>query len=342
MVALSRIAPIQQFDHLPEGLLDISPTELYRVLRGPTLIHLEGRMEYPLFLSVLLHGNETTGLRALQHLLGKYADRALPRSLSILIGNIEAAHAGLRRLEHQVDFNRIWPGTEIPLCMETRMARWVFDQMVERMPFACVDVHNNTGLNPHYACVDRLNSDSLQLAAMFGRLCVYSTRPRGTLSAAFAEICPSVTVECGKPGQSFGVEHAVEYLDACLHLTELPAHPVLKQDLELYESVAQLFVRRDVEFGFGTHPVAMNFIPDLDHLNFTPVPAGFILGQTRTEDLPLRVINESGRDVAGDYFAIHEGYLVVRKPVMPSMLTTDKRIVRQDCLGYLMERRRDL
>lgn len=339
MAPLTCDASVYELDCVPEGLLACPPEHLHRVLPGPTLIHLEGRVDRPLFVSALLHGNETTGLHAVQRLLRKYAERTLPRALSLFLGNIAATREGQRRLGNQVDYNRIWPGTELPVCPETIMAQSVIDRIAPREPFASVDVHNNTGLNPHYSCVERLDPQTLQLAAMFGRLCIYSTHPKGTLSAAFAELCPSVTVECGKPGQSFGIEHALEYLEACLHLTALPAHPVAPHDLELYESVAQVFVDAAVEFGFDAEGAALNFIADLDHLNFTPVPAGFMLGRSRTPHLPLQVINGSGRDVASEYFAIKQGYLMVRKPVMPSMLTTDARIVRQDCLGYLMERR---
>lgn len=339
MAPLSWCNLLQQLDHVPDGLLDVAPAELHTVLPWPTLIHLAGRAEHPLFVSVLLHGNETTGLRAAQQLLRKYRNRPLPRSLSVLFGNIAATRLGLRRLENQVDYNRIWPGTEHPACNETRMAQQIVDQMARRSPFASVDVHNNTGLNPHYACVGRLDLHTLQLAAMFSRLCIYSTRPKGTLSAALAAICPAVTVECGKPGQAFGAEHAFDYLDACLHLAELPGHPVASHDLELYESVAQIYVEPQVAFGFSRATAELNLMPDLDHLNFTPVPAGFVLGQVRSAGLPLRVIDGSGTDVAADYFRVEEGRLVLRKPVMPSMLTTDERVVRQDCLGYLMERR---
>jgi len=39
--------------------------------------------------------------------------------------------------------------------------------------FASVDIHNNTGLNPHYGCVTALRHASLHLAAMFSRTVVY-------------------------------------------------------------------------------------------------------------------------------------------------------------------------
>jgi len=45
---------------LPHELLDCETSELDGILRGPTLIHLVGRRTEPLFVSVLLHGNEGT------------------------------------------------------------------------------------------------------------------------------------------------------------------------------------------------------------------------------------------------------------------------------------------
>lgn len=49
-------------DRLPDGLLQARATDLARVLGGPTLIHLPGIRPEPLFVSILLHGNEDVGL----------------------------------------------------------------------------------------------------------------------------------------------------------------------------------------------------------------------------------------------------------------------------------------
>jgi len=89
---------LRHYEELPEGLLEVLPTQLSDVLGGPSLIHLPGRRLQPLFVSVLLHGNETTGFQALQALLARYQGKQLPRALSIFIGNVEAARDGLRRL----------------------------------------------------------------------------------------------------------------------------------------------------------------------------------------------------------------------------------------------------
>src|SRR5690242_18600105 len=102
------VGMLTELDYLPEKFLQVEATELHTVLPGPTLIHLPGRHEIPLFVSILLHGNEDTGLKAMQAVLGKYHNQLLPRALSLYVGNVTAARAGLRRLEGQLDYNRVW------------------------------------------------------------------------------------------------------------------------------------------------------------------------------------------------------------------------------------------
>ena len=179
---------VKQIDSFPEELLTATPESLYSLFPEPTLFHLPGKHKQPLFISVLLHGNETTGFYALQKLLVKHHHLELPRSLSIFLGNTQAASLGLRRLESQPDYNRIWPGTELAETEEAQITQQIVNIMAKRKIFASVDVHNNTGLNPHYACINKLDNQFLQLANLFGRLVVYFTRPKGVQSGAFAEI----------------------------------------------------------------------------------------------------------------------------------------------------------
>jgi succinylglutamate desuccinylase len=323
-------------EQLPAGLLEREAHELHQVLAGPTLVHLPGRRAEPLLVTVLLHGNESTGWLALRALLGRYRDRALPRSLSLLIGNVAAARHGLRRIEGQPDYNRIWSGDGMP---EHAMARQVVEEMAARRVFASVDVHNNTGFNPHYACVNRLDHRFLHVATLFSRTVVYFIRPDTVQSMAMAELCPAVTLECGQPGQTHGTEHALEYLDACLHLAELPAHPVSEHDIDLFHTVAVVKVPEQTSFGFEPAASDIWFAPDLDHLNFRELPAGTVLGWVRDGgEGRLDVSDETGRPVCARYFTVRDGEIRTVTPVMPSMFTLDQRVIRQDCLGYLMER----
>ena len=332
---------LHEIDHFPTDLLDCAATELYHHVPGPTLIHLTGRRHQPLFVSVLLHGNETTGLLAVQTILKKYTIGKLPRALSIFIGNISAARENLRSQDNQPDYNRIWPSKDASLSdtPEAKMMRHIIEIMSTRKVFASVDIHNNTGLNPHYACVNVLDHRFLQLATLFSRIVVYFTRPLGVQSMAFAQLCPAVTLECGKPGEARGLQHAIEYLNACLNLSQLPSHSVAEHDIDLFHTVAQVKILEDVSFSFKQTEVDITLDEDIDHFNFRELPEGTCLGALRiTDKMPLLATNEQGEDVTRHYLKTMDNRIVLARPVMPSMLTLDKRVIRQDCLCYFMER----
>ena len=334
---------LNELFELPESLLDLPAKALHGMLQGPSLIHLPGNRSAPLFVSVLMHGNEDVGWEAVRQLLKKYRPgggaRELPRELSLFIGNTLAAESGVRRVAGQPDYNRVWPGSDLPVTAEHHMMEKVVAIMKERDVFASVDVHNNTGINPHYACINAIHTDSLHLAAMFSRTVVYFIRPRGVLSMAMTGICPSVTLECGKVGQKHGVDHAMEYLDACIHLAEHPKHPIAHHDVDLFHTKAIVRVPAEISFGFGCSSMDLCLEEDLEQLNFRELPTGTLFGAIdQNGSIPLEVVGEDGEQVADRYFEVDQGRLKTRLPVMPSMLTRNETVIRQDCLCYLMER----
>ena len=330
---------LNEMQNLPEGLLDTPLEGLEALLGGPTLVHLPGRRPQPLFITVLSHGNEGTGYYAVQSLLRGYRDRELPRALSIFFANVKAASQGLRFLDGQADYNRVWPGTDNPNAEEAALMQQVVDSMQQRGAFASIDIHNNTGINPHYACINRVDNQFLHLASLFSRTVVYFIRPLGVQSMAMSYVCPAVTIECGKPDQEYGLEHARDYIDACLHLNDLPEHPVPSHDVELFHTVATVKVPEAVSFSFDDEAVDLQLLGNIDHLNFRELPAGTQLGRLQPgASVTLDVRDENGRSICDRYFSIEDDSLVTARPLMPSMFTLDERIIRQDCLGYLMER----
>jgi succinylglutamate desuccinylase len=328
---------LRQYTDLPRGLLDAAPTELEELFGGPTLIHLPGLRDRPLFVSVLLHGNETTGIEAMQQMLRVHLNRPLPRALSLFIGNVHAARVGLRRLEGQPDYNRIWPGAAETSSAEAQMMAQVVDQMRQRRVFASIDIHNNTGLNPHYSCVNHLDARCLSLASLFGHTVVYFTQPRGVQSMAFSQICPAVTIECGQPGSQYAAEHAREFVEAALHLAEVPEHPAT--ELGVFQTMATVKIPPDVSFGFGEVDADLQLMDDLQQFNFRELPAGTAFARVPPDRGGRFAIEDNeGQDVAARYFELADGELRTRRHVMPSMLTHDALAIRQDCLCYLMER----
>lgn len=331
---------LNQIYEVPDALLELeNVSDIHTVFSAPTLLHLQGRRPNPLFVSVLLHGNEDTGFLAIQRLLKKYRSQPLPRSLSIFFGNIEAAKKGMRRLDGQPDYNRVWPGTELPESDETRLMQQVVGSIASRKPFASIDMHNNTGKNPHYGCINFLDNRFQQLASLFSHIVVYFQTPKGVQSMAMAQYCPAVTVECGKPHLPHGVEHAFDYLDTVLHLEEIPNKAVPPHDIDIFHTVARVMVSAELTIGFGKDKADIVFREDLDSLNFSELSIGTPFARIREGiTKPLLVLDENGEDVSAAYFAVVENEVVLTQAVMPSMLTLKEKIIRQDCLCYLMER----
>ena len=324
------------YESLPDGLLDCEPTELHDFLPGPSLIHLAGELKQPLFVSVLLHGNETTGWYAVRELLKEYQNKSLPRALSLFIANVAAAKETVRHLDDQPDYNRIWKMDQDRI--ENEMVHEVLRQMEQRDVFACIDIHNNTGRNPHYACVNRLAAPFFQLATLFANTVVYFIKPDTVLSLAFSNLCPAVTIECGKPTESNGVDHAKGYLRSVLNLGELDEQSRDVHNIRVFHTVAIVKLKQGITIGLEGQNVSLQISPQLDQLNFSELKPASVLALTNQEDfMPLEAINEFGKDVADRYFEVKQGALCTIRTVMPSMLTLDLDIIRQDCFCYLME-----
>ncbi len=328
-------------DYLPDGLLEKNADELHEVLSGPTLIHLTGEKVRPLFVSVLLHGNEPTGWEAiksyLSHFFKSHKKKTLPRSLSLFIANISAAKEQKRVLKGQLDYNRVWSQHDSE---EGRMMSLILQQMKEKQVFASIDIHNNTGKNPHYACINRKEHDFFQLAHLFSRTVVYFIKPDTVQSMAFSRLCPAVTVECGQPNHKFGVQHARNYIEQAMSLGEFNNQPLKAEDFDLYHTMAIVKVPKQFCISFDPANVTdINFDSDVDRLNFTALNSGEFLAKIDSGKMIfLQAINELGIDVAQRYFDYSNGEIRTRIPVMPSMLTTKAEIIRQDCLCYLMEK----
>lgn len=328
---------LTEIDFVPEGLLDADAQHLHEVLTGPTLVHLPGRRAAPLFVSALLHGNEDVGLQAMQRVLRAWADAPLPRALSLFVGNVAAARRHVRHLDGEPDWNRVWPGTPEPGRPEALVMRQVRDAMARRGVFASIDLHNNTGLNPHYGCVNRLDAPFLQLASLFSRTVVFFRQPLGVQSAAFAPLCPAVTCECGRSGDAAGVDRAAAFVEACLHLDAIPSQPVRPGDVHLFHTVATVKVPADLAMSFDGSAADIAFVDAIDHFNFCELAEGTPWARIR-DGGTLVALDDAGVDVTARHFIGDGGLLRLARPAMPAMLTRDERVVRQDCLCYLMER----
>jgi len=322
-------------ENFPSRLLSCEVKDLHAELKGPALFHLPGAKEPALLVSALLHGNEHTGFLALKEWLRPYAQgtKPLPRSLWIFIGNTAAAEKNLRHLSGQTDFNRVWRDYAAP---DGAFAREVLEKVTSKPLFACVDIHNNSGRNPHYACVARWERHHLQLASLFGRTVVHAEQPLVTFTHSFSDHCPAVTLECGISGEPRGTQHVKEFLDACLHLNDFASHSLSPRDIDGFQTVARVMVRPGVKFTFSQEDASADLYlrSDLDTLNFSELPAGTLLGTYRGSTPPLIVENSAGVDPG--LLLFEKGTVKTARVVSPAMFTLSPRAILEDCVGYLM------
>jgi Succinylglutamate desuccinylase / Aspartoacylase family len=333
---LSRLC---QSDRFPDELLDVPASDLWRHLQRPSLFYISGRQAAPLFVTVLLHGNEDTGWRAIQAVLRRHHGMILPRSLLLFVGNIEAAKANVRKLPEQEDYNRAWPGTLHANTPVVKLMCHVVEIVRRNRPFASIDIHNNTGHNPHYACVSSLQESHLHLARLFSRTVVYFEKPVGVQSAALAKICPAVAVECGRAGLATGVSHAAEFIESLLAMQHFPDHPVPAGDIDLMQTFAIIKVPPDASFSCDGSDADFRFRTDLDRLNFSEVQPGTFFGFVGGNGARrLNVLPASELTTAEPYFEYDRGAIRLSQRAIPAMLTLDPNAARLDSLGYLMHR----
>ena len=325
----------EKISAVPDGFCDFEPEQILEFFPTTTLIELKGERSPPLFVSILLHGNEYSGLKAVQALLKKYAD-GLPRSLYLLVGNVTATAEGLRVIPGQTDYNRCWPGTEMAENDETRMMQAVMDRVTREPLFAAIDIHNNSGVNPHYAGITKVTQENQHLAAMFNHIGLVFTRPKGVSTMAFDHVCPAAILECARPGNALAIEHAIELLDALLHMDHFPNRPVAEHDLQLMRTLVTLNIPDQVSIDFDLASQAdLRFQKNFDHMNFTEIKKQDVFAHTSVEK-PLAITNQQGEDVTDQIVRVEDGKLYLNQTLMPAMITMDEAIIRQDCLCHLL------
>ena len=136
----------------------------------------------------------------------------------IFIGNTKAAAKGLRQLEHQPDYNRIWETGDLA---ENKLAMEVIEFAKTQNVFASLDIHNNTGKNPNYGCINYLDEPFLKLASHFSNTTVYFTEPHNVHSIAFGKFCPAMTIEAGLSGSLEGINETTQLIEYLLNTKEI-------------------------------------------------------------------------------------------------------------------------
>ena len=332
-------------DHIPSAFLSISHRQIKELFGTPTLIHLKGEKQPALFISILLHGNEYSGLQIMQEILKKYQTTdgyKLPREIWLFVGNVDAAQMGLRLRDGQIDFNRAWPGTPEPDSNTAILIQEVMDKITQEELFASIDLHNNTGQNPPYGCISIVNEKNKYLSSFFNHIAMVFQSPKGVSTMAFDDICPAITLECSTPGNEPAKKRAFDLIDDLMHMDHFPEKPLPVHDLQLVKNSATIKINVNVTFCFEDEDYSdslgydLILVKNFDHHNFTMLEKNEVFAYTKVAK-PFLVISPDGQDITDEIIQNDDGEISLKNPLMPAMISMDKKIVLQDCLCYLLE-----
>ena len=189
-----------------------------RWLGGPALLRVTGEhAERTRALSVLLHGNETSGARALHAWLR--AGRRPRVSLLCLIGGVDAALSepilSQRFVPGERDLNRCFrpPFDDRP----GRIAQAFLAVLRSVRPDCLVDIHNTSAPGPAFAVAPHEDRAHEALGALFCSNLVITDIALGALMECSGDPCPAITVECGATADPRAELIAREGLQRYLH-----------------------------------------------------------------------------------------------------------------------------
>ena len=308
--------------------LNFRSEELRQLYDEPILFDLSKAGERPFFVSTLLHGNETSGWEATRNLATEVLeDNGIP-SFILLLGNIVAAERNLRHLKGQPDFNRIWGQGNSPY---HQWAQEVLEYVRAKQPWYSLDIHNNTGPNPHHSIVTSLDTPTLRSARLFSENVIFAQQPPGVLTRRCAEFSIALTIESGLPQDPHSAIRAHNLIKTLWTRQEVPDTDI--SDLKIFENSVRVVLENAAELSNDDVP---HFAPFLHRYNFKKIPAGTQLAKLTTPQTRLIALDEQQQDRTADYLSYDGANISTRQDTIMSMYTEDPLIVRQDCVCYFL------
>ncbi len=314
---------------LDPTILDLPATELLTVLDGPTLFDLVQPGQAPMFVSVLLHGNEISGWDAVRSILKEQQHNGQGTSMLLLIGNVLAASQGVRALDGQTDFNRIW---EEENGKKFQWAEEVIERVSSRKPWFALDIHNNTCPNPHHAVITDMNPSTLSAARKFSKTAIFAMQPLSILSRRCSQFCTAITLEVGVPSDPTSSDRARAFLKYLVDLGAVPA--THSDDLEIYTNKIRVVIENAQELDESQVP---SFTPSLSDWNFKTLDKGTEIAQLKSGGGRLLAQDERLNDVTPSYLEYKNDSVCLSSDVIMSMYTDNPRIALQDCVCYFLE-----
>ncbi|MDH5426702.1 MAG: succinylglutamate desuccinylase/aspartoacylase family protein [Nitrospirota bacterium] len=329
---------IQRWDAPTPQDVGTTVEEFLRKLGGPTFLWLPGLdTTRTRAVSTLLHGNESSGVRALH----RWIQEGHQPHVNVLcfIGSIGAALT-----EPQFSHRCAFGGKDLNRCFrvpfegpEGAIAQAMLEALQHTQPEALIDLHNTSGHSPAYGVTTRNGAIQEALTGIFCDHLIVTDLRLGTLMEATETAWPTVTIEAGWAQDPQAHELAFRgftryaltknFSDVASSVTV--AHHPIRVELQKGASVA-----------YATSPVAdvdLTLPPDVDRFNFGTLSTQERLGWVGAQGLNvLWARDAAGENLTSTLFSVHNGELRLAHPSRLMMATTNSDIAQSDCLFYIL------
>jgi succinylglutamate desuccinylase len=332
------------YDSIPDFFYELNQENVLDYLDEMSLFYQKGDLDKTVVLSTMLHGNETSGLFAIQKFLKSILPTSNQPSYMILLGNPKAFHQNKRLVENQLDRNRIWQldGEH----EDHELSKQVIEKLIN-FPLVCaIDIHNNTGKNPYFCCVNRLDKKTLGMASLFEADALFFENPSTAFTTFMGRFCPSVTLECGMSGDAVGVEKAFKFISSSVvkavnegFLEQKFTHSVFKSfgKFRIPESTNIVFKKREKPNIFKETNLVW-FFDDLEKFNLKLVPTGEKIGEILGSKDQVRIESEFSEDLFEELFELKGTEIIVKHEFYAAMVTKNVEVAKSDCFFYFLKK----
>ncbi len=326
----------------PPEAVGQSPREFLKLLPGPTHIKLTGQDSSRCrAVATLLHGNEPSGLIAIQHLLAQGIKPVI--DIHLFIVSVDAAKQGpgfiYRMLPHHKDINRCfrppYDDSEQDL-----LAQSLLNLLKSLDPECLIDIHNTSGSGPSFGVTTFMDEKHDALVSLFSHRMIVTELSLGALMEISDTLVPTVTIECG------GAEDEAAHRVAITGLSRYLTYPQVLNErhgdmtLEFFHHPIRIELTGSSDIAYGSHGLlkdGITLLPNIEEYNFGFVTAddhlGFVPGPLRQH---LTAKNQDGEQQIDVLFELRDGALYPRQKLKLFMVTTNPEIARKDCLFYVV------
>jgi hypothetical protein len=318
-----------------------SVEEFLHLLGGPTWIDIPGKdPSRSRAIVTLLHGNEPSGIRAINQWLR--IGNTPYVNVICFIGAVEAALAppgfAFRTLPGNLDLNRCWQ--EPYDSAEGHIAQEVLQRFQRLNLEALIDIHNTSGRSPCYAITTQIGDKQKALTDIFSAQMVVTDLRLGTIMEATEFETPTIAVECGGNHDQQSDRLAFDGLSRFTQTDSLFPPGKEYSNISIFEHPIRVELREGATVAYASSPVekadcTLRF--DADNLNFDLLLPGVQIGWAGPNQLDVFLARDAkGHNRAKELFSVLNGQLHIAQPGRILMMTTDPILASSDCLFYFL------